>query len=275
VVQALRAAGHEVYDFRNPAPGNTGFGWRQIDPRPPSEWSTEDYRQILASPRAQEGFALDMHALKTCDACVLLLPCPVPTSATYCSYGCITAAAGKNDYCKSGPATPVMINPNNLTIFQHGNYSGYYLLWDDNTMKGTQGGWRFQFNTSYDVQKGTKTRINESDDTTGQCATLAKQLSADAIPRIPWQRGDNVMTSGSVPIGTAIATFSSAGSYDNGHSGYFGGYVYDSATGLPNGFIMYDENWTYEGLVGSHTLKTSGSTYLSNAGSYYVATATP
>jgi hypothetical protein len=209
-----------------------------------------------------------------------LYSCPggawmAPTSATYCSYGCITAAAGKNDYCKSGPATPVMINPNNLTIFQHGNYSGYYLLWDDNTMKGTQGGWRFQFNTSYDVQKGTKTRINESDDTTGQCATLAKQLSADAIPRIPWQRGDNVMTSGSVPIGTAIATFSSAGSYDNGHSGYFGGYVYDSATGLPNGFIMYDENWTYEGLVGSHTLKTSGSTYLSNAGSYYVATATP
>ena len=75
VVEILRSVGHDVYDFRNPAPGNTGFGWRQIDPRPPSEWSTEDYRQILASPRAQEGFALDMHALRTCDACVLLPPC--------------------------------------------------------------------------------------------------------------------------------------------------------------------------------------------------------
>ena len=28
-VHALRGAGHEVYDFRNPAPGDTGFSWRQ------------------------------------------------------------------------------------------------------------------------------------------------------------------------------------------------------------------------------------------------------
>lgn len=75
VVEALRAAGHEVYDFRNPMPGNTGFGWRQCDPRPPSEWSVDDYRRVLETPRAQEGFALDMDALRSSDACVLVLPC--------------------------------------------------------------------------------------------------------------------------------------------------------------------------------------------------------
>lgn len=31
VVAALREAGYEVYDFRNP-PGNTGFHWSSIDP---------------------------------------------------------------------------------------------------------------------------------------------------------------------------------------------------------------------------------------------------
>jgi len=30
VVKALREAGHEVYDFRSPTPGNTGFSWRKV-----------------------------------------------------------------------------------------------------------------------------------------------------------------------------------------------------------------------------------------------------
>lgn len=75
VVAALREAGHEVYDFRNPAPGHAGFGWRQCDPRPPSEWTVADYRRVLAMPRAQEGFGFDMAALRACDVCVLVLPC--------------------------------------------------------------------------------------------------------------------------------------------------------------------------------------------------------
>ena len=32
VVAALRGDGHEVYDFRNPAPGVKGFAWSEIDP---------------------------------------------------------------------------------------------------------------------------------------------------------------------------------------------------------------------------------------------------
>ncbi len=74
VVQVLRAAGHEVYDFRNPRPGAKGFGWSQIDPAWQS-WSAAAFRDALEHPVAAAGFAIDMHALETCDACVLVLPC--------------------------------------------------------------------------------------------------------------------------------------------------------------------------------------------------------
>ena len=38
-------------------------------------WSAEAYRKALADPRAEEGFTLDMDALKACDTLVLVLPC--------------------------------------------------------------------------------------------------------------------------------------------------------------------------------------------------------
>ena len=44
-VETLRAAGHEVYDFRNP-PGKAGFGWSEIDPEWLG-WSIETYRERL------------------------------------------------------------------------------------------------------------------------------------------------------------------------------------------------------------------------------------
>lgn len=73
IVAYLRAAGHEVYDFRDPA---HAFDWRQIDP----EWGGEAipagrYRQLLEHPRAVEGFARDMGALEEADAVVLITPC--------------------------------------------------------------------------------------------------------------------------------------------------------------------------------------------------------
>jgi len=74
-VRALREAGHEVYDFRNPAPGDTGFAWRQCataeqlsDPR-----SFRD--EVLTHPIARAGFENDMNALRDADATVLVLPC--------------------------------------------------------------------------------------------------------------------------------------------------------------------------------------------------------
>lgn len=75
VVRALRAADHEVYDFRNPEPGNSGFSWKSCA-------SDEDlknpdrFRQaVLQHPTAVNGFNLDMAALRASDAVVLVLPC--------------------------------------------------------------------------------------------------------------------------------------------------------------------------------------------------------
>jgi hypothetical protein len=75
VVAALREAGHEVYDFRNPAPGDNGFGWRQLGLGDAKEWTPEIFREALRHPVARRGFDLDMNALRACDACVLVLPC--------------------------------------------------------------------------------------------------------------------------------------------------------------------------------------------------------
>lgn len=75
IVRSLRQAGHEVYDFRNP-PNGTGFSWKQISARPPSDWSTQFYRDdVLTHPRAIEAFRSDMGALEEADAVVLVLPC--------------------------------------------------------------------------------------------------------------------------------------------------------------------------------------------------------
>jgi len=75
VVAALRAADHEVYDFRNPAPGNTGFRWSEIDPAW-TGWTPRDYAHLVTTHSvAVAGFALDKAALDWCDVCVLVLPC--------------------------------------------------------------------------------------------------------------------------------------------------------------------------------------------------------
>ena len=43
VVMALRGLALDVYDFHNPAPGNTGFAWSDIDPLWKA-WSPAQYR---------------------------------------------------------------------------------------------------------------------------------------------------------------------------------------------------------------------------------------
>lgn len=73
VVAALRAACFDVYDFRNPKPGDTGFSWSAIDPNW-RDWTPLQYISALKHPIAQAGFKSDMDALRACDTCVLLLP---------------------------------------------------------------------------------------------------------------------------------------------------------------------------------------------------------
>lgn len=74
VLSSLRSALFEVYDFKNPAPGNTGFGWKQCDPNLDMNLTVENLRRVLSHPVAVAGFKCDLDAMKWADACVLLLP---------------------------------------------------------------------------------------------------------------------------------------------------------------------------------------------------------
>lgn len=74
VVQALRDVGHTVYDFRNPAPGDHGFRWDEID-KNWKNWTADQFRKGLEAPIAVDGFCKDMGGLEAADVCVLCLPC--------------------------------------------------------------------------------------------------------------------------------------------------------------------------------------------------------
>ena len=74
VVEALRSAGHDVYDFRNPPHGGNGFHWTDIDENAPN-WTFEEYAEGLNHPLAEKQFSADLEALEWADTCVLVLPC--------------------------------------------------------------------------------------------------------------------------------------------------------------------------------------------------------
>ena len=74
VVEKLREAGHEVYDFRNPPSGDPGFKWSCVS-EDFMEWTPQQYREQLHHPLAEQQFRNDIEAMTSCDACVLVLPC--------------------------------------------------------------------------------------------------------------------------------------------------------------------------------------------------------
>lgn len=73
VVKRLRDAGYDVYDFKNPRPGDNGFHWSEIDPTW-KEWMPQQFINGLNHSIAQRGFNSDMTALASCEICVLVLP---------------------------------------------------------------------------------------------------------------------------------------------------------------------------------------------------------
>lgn len=77
MVRVLTSAGHEVYDFKNPAPGDNGFGWRQVDPSHDhgEPVTAERWRRMVDHPVALKGYAHDMGAMKWAELCVYVLPC--------------------------------------------------------------------------------------------------------------------------------------------------------------------------------------------------------
>lgn len=74
VVHALRKDKHEVYDFLHPSKGVPGFFWDQVD-TDHERWTHWAFLQGLQSNEAFVGFNRNMQAMKSCDACVLVLPC--------------------------------------------------------------------------------------------------------------------------------------------------------------------------------------------------------
>lgn len=73
VVEVLRAYGHEVYDFRHSKPDDRGFSWGDIAAEWQG-WTTEEYREALTHPIAEDGFKSDKAALDWAEAGVLVLP---------------------------------------------------------------------------------------------------------------------------------------------------------------------------------------------------------
>lgn len=73
-VDVLRELGHEVYDFRNPRAGSTGFAWSDVDPNWLA-WQPRPFREALEHPIARSGFTSDFEAMKWADIFVLVLPC--------------------------------------------------------------------------------------------------------------------------------------------------------------------------------------------------------
>ena len=73
VVKALRAAGHEVYDFKNPREGDKGFHWSEID-KDWKQWTPEKYRECLNHPVACAGFKSDFDAMEWAECFVGVQP---------------------------------------------------------------------------------------------------------------------------------------------------------------------------------------------------------
>ena len=77
VVAALRADGHDVYDFMD----SEGFHWSEVDPNW-KDWPADipKYLTGLNHPCALRGFNRDMSHLRDCEACVYVMPCGVSAS---------------------------------------------------------------------------------------------------------------------------------------------------------------------------------------------------
>lgn len=73
VVKALRNAGHEVYDFKNPKEGDKGFHWSEIDPNW-QNWTPIEYRDCLDHPVAERGFKSDYEAMQWANVFVGVQP---------------------------------------------------------------------------------------------------------------------------------------------------------------------------------------------------------
>ncbi len=120
MVDLLRMNGHEVYDFRNPPSGVTGFAWSELDPNW-QNWTAEEYRRNLTThPVAARGYVNDLRGMEWADTCVLLLPCGRSAhleAGWFCGRGkrCIMLTQdGEEPELMALMATDICISPNEV-----------------------------------------------------------------------------------------------------------------------------------------------------------------
>lgn len=70
IVTALRAAGHEVYDFKDT---EYSFEWKEIDENY-TKWTSKQFLDNLYSKKPLDAFDIDYEAMDTAEGCVLVLP---------------------------------------------------------------------------------------------------------------------------------------------------------------------------------------------------------
>ena len=105
IVNLLRSFDHEVYDFRNPKPGDTGFDWKDINPDW-KFWTPEQYRTALKDPIAESGFKNDFDAIQWADVCVLVMPCG---RSAHTEAGWMKGAGKKVYVYQQNPAEPELM----------------------------------------------------------------------------------------------------------------------------------------------------------------------
>lgn len=78
LIKMIEECGHQVWNWREPPTGGSGFGWHQTgmaDYKHGDKISAIDWRDMLGHPVAVAGFASDLAGMNWCDVGALLHPC--------------------------------------------------------------------------------------------------------------------------------------------------------------------------------------------------------
>lgn len=110
VVEVLRAAKFDVYDFKNP-PENTGFSWAEVGlPVTTGQLgdtcTVKEYLAGIESPRSIEGFKSDFDAMNWADTFVLVLPCG---RSAHLELGWAVGAGKRTAILLEDPCTPELM----------------------------------------------------------------------------------------------------------------------------------------------------------------------
>jgi hypothetical protein len=103
IVYTLRAAGFEVYDFKNP-PNGKPFSFDEVGLKGDDPIPADQYLELLwGNDRVVEGFESDFGAMKEADVFVLVLPCG---RSAHLELGWAVGAGKRTAILLDDPCTP-------------------------------------------------------------------------------------------------------------------------------------------------------------------------